>query len=295
MASFNTFLQHFSIVGRVVDTYTAEQKKNAYDMILSDIDPKSLFIMAMAFEDEFIPLMQDFVRTKVQTYMTESLQRERAAKERAAEAKAATELDDSASTHSDTSASSEPVDVIELFRTTHKGMRWSDIDDLEPQSEEDEKAPNPPPQSPQSSVSWAQRIEAFPPLGAQATSPVRSAPRARTQQPSRRQTAKPVDAQNWKADREKTVTSENWYFKLGLYDESHDWFLWESDSDNMPIGWRCDRAGWYTSRSGALFRHKLSNIGSEWIHQTYDKADRRWVSKDYETYKQMMKDARGKP
>ena len=60
----------------------------------------------------------------------------------------------------------------------------------------------------------------------------------------------------------------------------------------MPIGWRRDRAGWLTSRKGSLFRHKLTNQGTDWIHQTYDEATSKWVSKPYDAYKLAMQQAR---
>jgi hypothetical protein len=291
MTSLSVSLDQFRIVGRVVHGQPLEAQQAAYDIVLKTIDPKSMFAMCMTHPDEFVPLMNAFVRGKVQTYMDATIRREQ---ERAA-AEKKSESDDTASTSSATSTSSASSieDMFAEYNKTYAGMSWADMDEAETAREEAEANAAATPVPP--TGSWAHRISAFPALP---TSGTKATPKAAHKvahkavaMPATKATT-PVRATNWKADREKTVTSENWYFKLELYGEDHDWFLWSSDESDMPIGWRRDRAGWLTSRKGSLFRHKLTSQGTDWIHQTYDDATKKWVSKPYDAYKLAMQQAR---
>ena len=298
MTSLSVSLDQFRIVGRIVHGKPLEDQQAAYDIVLKTIDHKSMFAMCMTHPDEFVPLMNAFVRGKVQTYMDATIHREQ---DRAAAllttVEKKSESDDTSSTSSATSTSSASSieDMFAAYNKTYAGMSWADIDETETTREavEAKAAATPvyPTTTPvQPTGSWAHRISAFPALP---TSGTTAAPKA-VAMPTTKATnaATPVRATNWKADREKTVTSENWYFKLELYDEDRDWFLWSSDESDMPIGWRRDRNGWLTSRKGSLFRHKLSNQGTNWIHQTYDEATGKWFSKPYDAYKLAMQQAR---
>jgi hypothetical protein len=302
MTSLPVSLDQFRIVGRVVHGQSLEAQQAAYDIVLKTIDHKSMFAMCMTHPDEFVPLMNAFVRGKVQTYMNATINREQArAAALIATVEKKSESDDTSSISSATSTSSESSieDMFTAYKKTYEGMSWADIDEAETAREAAEAKAAATPVHPtatpaQPTGSWAHRISAFPALP---TSGTTAAPKAATKavaMPATKATnaATPVRAINWKADREKTVTSENWYFKLELYGEDRDWFLWSSDESDMPIGWRRDHAGWLTSRKGSLFRHKLTNQGTDWIHQTYDEAAGKWVSKPYDAYKLAMQQAR---
>jgi hypothetical protein len=302
MNSLSVSLGQLGVVSRVVHGQTLDAQEAAYKIVLDTIDPKSMFAMCMTHSDEFVPLMNAFVRGKIQTYMDATIRRE---KDREAALLATVEKnsdsDDTASISSATSTSSASSieDMFAAYKKTYAGMSWADIDEAETAREAAEAAREAARESAEAKAaatpvqptgSWAHCISAFPALP---TSGTKAAPKA-VAMPAIKATkaTTPVRATNWKRDREKTVTSEDWYFKLGLYDEEHDWFLRASDESNMPIGWRRDRAGWLTSRKGSLFRHKLTNKGDDWIHQTYDEATGKWVSKPYDAYKLAMQQAR---
>ena len=293
MTSLSVSLDQFRIVGRVVHGQPLEAQQAAYDIVLKTIDHKSMFAMCMTHPDEFVPLMNAFVRGKVQTYMDATIRREQ---DRAAALLATvekkSESDDTTSTSSATSTSSVSSieDMFAAYNKTYAGMSWADIDEVETAREAATTPVHSTTTPVQPTGSWAHRISAFPALP---TSDNTAATKA-VAMPATKATkaTTPVRATNYKPDREKTVTSENWYFKLELYDEDRDWFLWASDESDMPIGWRRDRVGWLTSRKGSLFRHKLTNNGDDWIHQTYDEAIGKWVSKSYDAYKLAMQQAR---
>lgn len=296
MTSLSVSLDQICIVARVVHGQPLEAQQAAYNIVLKNIDQKSIFAICMTHPDEFVPLMNAFVRGKVQTHMDATIHREQ---EQAAALLATvekkSESDDTTSTSSATSTSSVSSieDMFAEYNKTYAGMSWADIDEVETAREAAEAKAAAAPVYP--TGSWAHRISAFPalPTSDTTTAAIEKRIKAATKSVAMPATkATPVRATNWKADREKTVTSENWYFKLELYDEDRDWFLWSSDESDMPIGWRRDRAGWLTSRKDSLFRHKLTNNGDDWIHQTYDEAIGKWVSKTYDAYKLAMQQAR---
>ena len=76
MTSLSVSLDQFRIVGRVVHGQPLEAQQAAYDIVLKTIDHKSMFAMCMTHPDEFVPLMNAFVRGKVQTYMDATIHRE---------------------------------------------------------------------------------------------------------------------------------------------------------------------------------------------------------------------------
>ena len=247
MTSLSVSLDQFRIVGRIVHGKPLEDQQAAYDIVLKTIDHKSMFAMCMTHPDEFVPLMNAFVRGKVQTYMDATIHREQ---DRAAALLATIEKkpksDDTASTSSATSTSSASSieDMFAAYNKTYAGMSWADINEAETAREASEaKTAREASEAKAAAIpthptgSWAHRISAFPALPAPGTT---TAPKAATNvvaMPATKATkaTTPVRATNWKADREKTVTSENWYFKLELYGEDRDWFLWSSDEFDMPV------------------------------------------------------------
>lgn len=276
--TFQMFLDQLCMVGRIVDGKPSDEQDHAYGLALDHIDDRSMFAMCMTSRETFVALMKQHVIDQIKPYMNDKLHRE--AERKAATAAAST--DDTKSVKSD--ASSQSTDLFTQFKNTYSGMSWADIDELEQAREAKELAEERLRVSAavtQAPSNWARMAGSNAPA-TQATPPHT----AHVRMP-KKVNVKPENPTNWKSDRAKTVTSESWFFKLDLYSKEHDWFLWDSDSDDMPIGWRC-KNGWFTSRKDAMFQHRLTNCGDDWIHRTFDKDTDTWVTKDYETYKAMM-------
>lgn len=295
MNSISDFLKQLELVARIVSGQAPEAQEAAYKIALSDTDPKLMFAICMTHPDEFVPLMNAFVREKVQTHMDATIRREQ---DRAADPLATVEKKSEDTTS--TSPSASPIeDMIAEYNKTYAGMSWADIDEAETAREAAESKAAATPVQPtatpvQPTDSWAHRISAFPALPTPGTTAAPKAAIKTVAMPAAKSTkaSTPVRATNWKKEKAKTTTSEDWLFGLGIHDEKDDWFLRKADEHGMPIGWRRDRAGWLTSRKNALFRHKLNNQGTDWIHQTYDESIGKWVSKSYDAYKLAMQRAR---
>jgi len=293
MNSLPASFDMLSLVTHIVKGQSAEDQKSAYDKALETIDPKVLHALCMTIDPKlFINLMKTFIGEHFQTYMDETVEKK-------------FESDGTASISSATSTSSASS-IVDMFTVDNKpdaGMSWADITEQEEEEAHKAAAALEAAATPVHTTGyWEHRNSEFPALSTPGTKAVaKAAPKAFAKAAPKafakaapKAVAKPptsAPATNYKPAKAKTVTSEPWYMGLDTLDENQDWFLRETDENGMPIGWRRNNAGWLTSRKNALFRHKLNNQGTEWIHQTYDESTGKWVSKPYEVYKLTMQQA----
>jgi hypothetical protein len=291
--SFSASAQTLQITARLTRKQGPDDRKESFESVREDIPFQHLFRMASAYEDELSEFMWGMVINKITTHMDDKMARDEALREKIASEK---NWDESkGGVASDSASSTKGSDnPFELFKKV-PNKNWGDYSD-----EEDVPAKAPvrtkAPVRAKASASgpWANvASDPFPTLQSAANNlrmPPGRAPRRTKKEP-----VKASDASNWKSDRAKQSSSE--LFLFGVYTDvelkdpkvrERDWFLWESDEEGNPIGWRKPN-GWFTSRPKALFRHKKSTAGNTWIHQTYDPDTRSWVTKDQETYVRMMR------
>jgi hypothetical protein len=290
MSSFDNAVRTLQITARLTHGQDDSTRKESFESVRDDISNKDLLRMASSYESELLEYMWYMVINKIADHTDNKMARDKALRDKLADEK---KTDTSSDTTSiDTTKSDNP---FELFKKTKKN--WGDY------SSTDEDVPEPKPakaKAPKASGPWATVASSpFPPLQRGAshnTQGARNMPTGRAPKHDKSDKASEYSTpSNWKSDRTKHSSSELYVF--GVYTASElkdtnvrdrDWFLWETDDQGNPIGWRKPN-GWYTSRPKALFRHKKSNTGDEWIHQTYESDTKSWITKDHKTYVMMMR------
>jgi hypothetical protein len=289
--SFAEATHTMQITARLTYGQDSNTRNESFDLIRDDISKKDLLRMALVYEKEMNEHMWKFVISKITNHTDAKMDRAKETREKIASEKNWDESNGEASSESSTETSKNP---FELFKQASKKKEWGDYSDEEgvpaqahPRAKEN--APSP----------WVNAVsDSFPTLQSVQSNGFR---KAHVKAPHRikkghTKPAESTDASNYKSERAGKNSSELYFFNVYTEDEikdpkirDRDWFLWKADDEGNPIGWR-EKGGWYTSRAKALFRHKKSNTGNTWIHQTYDTDTASWVTKDHKTYVCMVRD-----
>jgi hypothetical protein len=287
MSSFDNATRTLQLTARITHGNDAEARAETFESVREDISLKDLIRMASVYEPELSDFMWNLVVNKITIHVDNTMVRAKALRDKVTEEKNSG-VTPSDSVSVETTRSDNP---FELFKQAPKKL-WGDY------LSDDEPLEQPPAKPAKASGPWAHAASPFPPLqrapaSGQAARRMPPGRAPRKAQPVKE--SKPNGASNWNSDRAKQSSSE--LFMFGVYTDAElkdpkvrerDWFLWEMDELENPIGWRTPN-GWYTSRPKALFRHKKSNTSDAWIHQTFDKDTQSWVTKDHATYVQMMR------
>jgi hypothetical protein len=259
------------IAARITHGQSPEARSAAFDMFRSGFSPKAMLHMATAYSSELDDYVWGLITGKVSACVDAKMARDKDLRE----------ADDEKSSDNPVESSDNPVessdDPFSKFLKLKKG--WGDYsDDDEPEPIKDEPKPiKDEPKPIKDPNPWTVVRGPFPelqiPPSAKAYRSVLSGHTSKTAQVKHPKFKKRAAGKNWSELKAKTRTSElyMWVFnekeKKDPEEEKNDWFLWKKSPKGLPIDWRKDDEGWYTSGAKSLFQHRLIDPGV-WIHRT---------------------------